>query len=635
MTTAVGTNEARVTDVLVGEQVTGHNGALPERTCLRHLALLGATVKSVASSRVPGAEAGRLIVGGDGTRTEAVITWGTGAPLGEVGVQAASGLMALHGGRFGRPRRLGVEVASGAAGILAATGVLAARLAQLRGGASRRVETSALGATLLFVAHHLAGATSGDDWAPPPPGPDPGPPFRSADGCWFELETFDTEAWRDFWQRLGLAGAALGTGWGLFFARFLTAAGSLPAGFHAAIGQRTLAEITAAASATGVSVCPIRTAEEVLGEWGGKNGGRGGRGGAPWGLRPSGTGAFAAQAPAAPPAEMPLAGLRLVEVTRRLQGPLAGLLLQMLGARVTRIEPPGGDLLRMMPPVAGDCSAAFIALNRGKESVELDVKRPTGRDELVELVAGADVFLHNMAPGKAEQLGLDSATLAACNPRLVYGHASGWGDALGPRPPLGTEYLVQAHSGLAAALNPAGDPPFPSLVTLADVAGALVSAEGLVAGLLLRERTGQGCRVGASLLSGATDLQAHILDALRDGVEAGRRRGRPQWGPLDVPLETAEGYLVVEAGDDEVLHRLGEACGIDHERLARREVEMAVVERLGGRPAAEWESLLRAAGVACAAVRLDLARLPDDPEVAPALERAGGCWVPRAPWRFS
>jgi CoA:oxalate CoA-transferase len=634
LTTTASTNETRVADVLVGERVTGSNGALPERTCLRHLALLGATVESVASSPAPAAQAGYLTLGGNGAHTEAVIRWGAGASLGEAGVQAASGLMALHGCRFGRPRRLGVEVASGAAGVLAATGVLAARLAQLRGGASRRVETSALGAALLFVAHHLAGATSGDDWAPPPPGPEPGPPFRSADGHLFELETFDPEAWRDFWQRLGLAGPQLGTGWGLFFARFLTSACSLPAGFHAAIGRHTLAEIGAVASATGVSVCRIRTAEQILGEWGSRNGGEGGPSRAPWQLRPHGTRATPAQAPAAPPAEMPLAGLRLVEVTRRLQGPLASLLLQMLGAHVTRIEPPGGDLLRMMPPVAGECSAAFTALNRGKEAVELDVKRPTGRDELMELVAGADVFLHNMAPGKAEQLGLDSATLAACNPRLVYGHASGWGDALGPRPPLGTEYLVQAHSGLAAALNPAGDPPFPSLLTLADVAGALVSAEGLVAGLLLRERTGHGCRVDASLLSGAVDLQAHVLDALRAGLEVGRRRGRPEWGPLDVPVETAQGFLAVEAGDDEGLRRLGEACGVDG-RLSRLEVEMAVVERLGARPAAEWQALLRAAGVACASVRLELARLPDDPDVAPALERVGGCWVPRSPWQFS
>lgn len=189
---------------------------------------------------------------------------------------------------------------------------------------------------------------------------------------------------------------------------------------------------------------------------------------------------------AGPSAPLPLAGVRVIEVCRRLQGPLAGLVLHLLGADVVRIEPPGGDVYRLMPPATGDVSATFLAFNHGKRAVELDIKRPEGRRTLLDMVAEADVFLHNWAPGKAVELQLDFDDLATCNPRLVYTHASGWGTALGANPPFGTEYLVQAHSGLGHTVRSVDEPPAPSPVTLTDVMGALVAGEGTLAGLVLR-----------------------------------------------------------------------------------------------------------------------------------------------------
>jgi crotonobetainyl-CoA:carnitine CoA-transferase CaiB-like acyl-CoA transferase len=177
------------------------------------------------------------------------------------------------------------------------------------------------------------------------------------------------------------------------------------------------------------------------------------------------------------------------------QGPLAGHALRLLGATVTRVEPPGGDPLRGVPPMAGECSARYRALNRGKHVAELDLGTSAGRRELRHLVAGADVFVHNWAPGRAERWELDAPQLAAANPRLVYAWASGWGDALGRRPPIGTDYLVQAYSGLAWSA--------PSLMTVTDVLGGLVCAQGVVAGLLAAARTGRGQRVDSSLLSAA------------------------------------------------------------------------------------------------------------------------------------
>jgi len=120
-------------------------------------------------------------------------------------------------------------------------------------------------------------------------------------------------------------------------------------------------------------------------------------------------------------------------------------------------------------------------------------------------VAGADVFLHNWAPGKARELRLDAADLAASRPGLVYAWASGWGDVLGSRPPLGTDFMVQAYSGLGGLVTP-GEPPAPSLMTLTDVLGGLVCAQGVLAALLARVRTGRGQLVSSSLLSAATLL---------------------------------------------------------------------------------------------------------------------------------
>ena len=162
--------------------------------------------------------------------------------------------------------------------------------------------------------------------------------------------------------------------------------------------------------------------------------------------------------------------------------------------------------MRGVPPVDGGCSARFRALNRGKEVTEIDIKSPAGRERLVRLVADADVFVHNWAPGRAARLGLNAGHLLRANPRLIYARASGWGDELGAAPPLGTDFMVQAYSGLGAVVRPPGEPPAPTLMTLTDVLGGLICAQGTLAALLARGVTGAGQRVRSSLLSAARVL---------------------------------------------------------------------------------------------------------------------------------
>ncbi|MGH7748681.1 MAG: CoA transferase, partial [Candidatus Dormibacteria bacterium] len=294
---------------------------------------------------------------------------------------------------------------------------------------------------------------------------------------------------------------------------------------------------------------------------------------------------------------------------------------------VTRIEPPGGDPARDMPPMAGGCGAAFVAYNRGKRAIEIDYRDPAGREDLAELVAETDVFLHNWPPGRAEELGLAPEDVRWRNPTLIWAHASGWGGS----PPeggsiLATDFLVQAHAGCAFGATPIGEAPAPTRITAVDAIAGLVAAEAVLAALLHRESSARGCTIRTSLLSGARRLQARILDPLRAGVESGRLQGRSVWEPVDLPMETADGYLMLGASAMAAARVLG-IPGAD---------DAAVAARLREHATAEWERLLADAGVPFARVTEDLGSLPADRRVSGLLEPAdGACWAPSPPWHFA
>lgn len=619
--------------------------ALPVETCTRRLADVG--VRPVASTgselelQWPG-ESGQ----GQGAEDhlDCDISWygptGEGDEEGsEATVQAMSGLMYLHGRDLGGPRRIGVEVASVAAGMLAAHGLLAAAIGRRRGCSVSGVSTSVLQAGLLQASHYFAAATCVEEWVPALPAPAPGPPFRSADGIWFEMETLDTDAWRAFWIALGAGDADLGRGWTLFRPRYYRGTTSLPPGLHEATAARTFSEISQTARACRVSLCPVRGYGQVLvepGRWAGN----------PLiePLSPRDGGAFGGTRTAegrdrrrevGRPGGRPLEGMEVVEATSRLQGPLAGLLLQMLGAHVTRVEPPGGDISRGVPPLAGDDGSFYLCFNRGKSSVQVDLGSPGGRAELRELVAGADVFLHNWRPGKAAEWGLEAEDLSFTNPRLVYAEASGWGDAPGMSSMVGTDFLVQAYSGLGHAISPEPDPPAPSRVLLTDFMGALVTCEGVLSGLYRREQEGHGWRVRTSLLAGAMALGAHVVDGVAGGREQGRRSGRPVWGPLDMPVPTADGHIVLSITDAAAFERLCKICGVDPYFGDRIASERLVVERIANGSSTHWQNQLEGEGILSAVVATDLASAWMHPRLSPLFEPLyGTCTAPASPWRY-
>ncbi|MFE5027937.1 CoA transferase [Streptomyces sp. NPDC056656] len=546
-----------------------------------HLRLLGADTDGAAGGRLS------LAHPDFGALTARTI-WGAGVSD-EATAQAATGIMAVHGRRDGAPRGLAADYAATAAGILTVQGLLAGLVARARGGRVDRVEVSAEGAGLLTVSQYLAAAGAEEGEAAELASG--GPPFTAADGVVFEMETLDPGVWAAFWRALDAPEAVIRGGWRPFQFRYATACAPFPQELHAVARASSWERIRHAAQAAGADVCPLRSIAERAAEYDGAP---------PWELTAYGAGYRSRPASGA---DLPLAGFTVLEAGRRIQAPLAAHLLGLLGAEVIRIEPPGGDPLRGMPPACSGISARWLALNRGKKAVEVDIKSAVDRERLRAMAADADVFLHNWAPGKASQLCLDHEDMAAVNPTLVYAYTSGWADRL-PGAPMGTDFMVQARTGVGEAVRPADEAPAPSLMTLLDVLGGLLGAEAVLAGLLLRERRGCGVRVDSSLLGAADVLTAparvraaQVLDPRRP---AGFRR----------PLRTADGWIA-----------LADECAAP-----------SVPYDVSGLPTDEALARLRGNGLAAVPVVTDLADLLT---AGPISRDAHGAPAVPAPWTFA
>ncbi len=200
----------------------------------------------------------------------------------------------------------------------------------------------------------------------------------------------------------------------------------------------------------------------------------------------------------------PLSGIRVLDLSRLLPGPLASLVLADLGATVDKVEDAqGGDYLRVMPPHVGDTSSVFLALNRNKRSIVLDLKKPAGREALLRLVRSYDVLLEQFRPGVLDRLGLSHATLLEANPRLVVCALTGYGQdgPLAQRAGHDLNYL--ARGGVLGLNGPEGGPPSVPGVQLADISGGLYSVLGIMGALMERARTGKGSIVDVAMIETA------------------------------------------------------------------------------------------------------------------------------------
>lgn len=312
---------------------------------------------------------------------------------------------------------------------------------------------------------------------------------------------------------------------------------------------------------------------------------------------------------------LPLDGITVVAVEQAVSAPFATRQLADLGARVIKIErPDGGDFARGYDTAARGLASHFVWCNRGKESIAVDLKDPRGLDIARQLLAGADVFVQNLAQGAAARLGLDAATLCAAHPRLVAVDISGYG-AEGPYAhKRAYDMLVQCEAGLVSVTGTA-EHPVKAGIPAADIAAAMYAFSGVLAALLRRGTTGLGGPVEISMLDSLAEWMGHPLHHGMHGGEAPARTGvaHAVISPYDAYATADGGQVLLSVQNDREWRRLAEQVlglleladdpvfATNRARTTNREKTDAVVaDGLSSLSRDEAIDRLEAAGIACA-----------------------------------
>jgi len=312
----------------------------------------------------------------------------------------------------------------------------------------------------------------------------------------------------------------------------------------------------------------------------------------------------------------PLSGITIIDLSRILAGPYCTLLLAELGARVIKVEPPSqGDDARQYGPFRNGKSAYFVSVNRGKESIALDLKSPDGREIFERLLDKADALVENFRPGTMEKLGYGWDSLHQRYPRLVYAAASGFGHS-GPYSHYPAyDMVVQGLGGIMSITGHPGMPLTRVGTSVGDLAGGLYTAVALNAALLHRERTGEATKVDVALF----DCQLALLEnAIMRYTTTGEIPGpmgarHPSITPFEA-FTTRDGNIIIAAGNDGLFVKLASALGRadlaenwlfktnplrnEHQEALKAEIEGV----LRGADTDHWIAVFEAAGVPCGPV---------------------------------
>jgi crotonobetainyl-CoA:carnitine CoA-transferase CaiB-like acyl-CoA transferase len=315
-----------------------------------------------------------------------------------------------------------------------------------------------------------------------------------------------------------------------------------------------------------------------------------------------------ATSPEEPSWKGPLAGLRVLDLTRVLAGPLAAQFLSDLGAEVLKLETPGhGDETRGFAPFVQGESHYFLALNRGKQSMVVDLRAPEGAEILRSLVATADVLIENFRPGVMERLGLGAEALMGINRRLVYCAISGFGlsGPLSAAPSF--DIVTQAMTGVMSVNGAAGGPPVKLGLPIGDMSGGIFGALGILSALHERATTGRGRLVDASLYDGTMSLLGYLSQLAFVTGQDPQPMGSAH--PSVVPYDSfpaSDGAIVIACLADQFWPRLCAALGCPElgsdpglatmaQRQARRaEIEPRIASITATRSVAEWRRILEA-----------------------------------------
>jgi crotonobetainyl-CoA:carnitine CoA-transferase CaiB-like acyl-CoA transferase len=326
-----------------------------------------------------------------------------------------------------------------------------------------------------------------------------------------------------------------------------------------------------------------------------------------------------------------LSGIRVVDLSRIIAGPWASQILSDFGADVIKIERPGtGDEARGYLRGAVDgvrVSPIFVSLNSGKRSVVIDLADAVGRDLLLQLIDGADVFLHNFRPGVVARLGLDEPTLRDRNPRLVYCAITGFGES-GPLEYLpGNDIAGQAYGGLMSILGESDGVPIRCPVQVADMCAGYNAAIGILAALCGRSTSGAGANVGTSLFESVLSLMGqYVTDYAVSGVPMARLGSQNRFGQPNQAFPTADGYVVIAATGEQMWQRCTVALErpelaedprfvTQQDRVAHQQELAHVIEQITSRlPTAEIVERLGKHNVVAAPI-LGVDEIADHPQV--------------------
>lgn len=314
----------------------------------------------------------------------------------------------------------------------------------------------------------------------------------------------------------------------------------------------------------------------------------------------------------------PLSGITVVDLSHVYNGPYATFLMATAGARVIKVEPPGGEHLRSRGDLGG-ADLPFAMLNSNKQCVTLNLKSEAGRALLHEMVARADVVVENFAPGVTDRLGIGPAALQAINPRLIYGSSSGYGKSGPYRDYPAMDLVVQAMAGIIGTTGHADQPPVKAGAAVCDFSAGVHLYGAIVTALFERERTGIGRVVEVSMQDAIYASLASNLGMLHARGSAAPARTGNRHGGLGVApynaYQSSDGYVVINAPGDRhfraILEVIGRADLGEDPRFATRGARvanMAAVDALvegwtRTRTRAEAADELLAASVPCAPVR--------------------------------
>jgi formyl-CoA transferase len=313
----------------------------------------------------------------------------------------------------------------------------------------------------------------------------------------------------------------------------------------------------------------------------------------------------------------PLAGVRILDLSRVLAGPFCTMFLGDLGADVVKVEHPahGDDTRAWGPPFVAGESAYYLAINRNKRSIAVDLKTDGGRRIVRELARRSDVMVENFRPGTLDRLGLGYAHLEPLNPGLVYCAISGFGRGGPDHDRPGLDVIVAAAGGLMSITGEEGRPPVKPGVALTDIATGLCAVGAIVSALYARRTTGRGQRIDLSLLGMQVALLVNIASNYLLAGQVPRRWGSAH--PSIVPyqaFEASDGHVVIGATNDVLWRRFCATAGLDsladdprfatnEQRVRHRDALLGVIEPvIRSQPRDKWVVGLRRAGVPCAPV---------------------------------